>query len=145
MSAGHVLSSSYKVSRLELRNKRKAKQHWNLCVVKDFVLNKICVNHERVYAYNVLIKLWFQRSFSSQHYSKFITNKNSDNLSQILTKECKTRFFICKVKLNSLRSSRHFNGDAFFAVIVSFLNESFHGLNNISKGRVKTRFQIVEF
>ena len=35
----HVLSSRYSVSRLELRNKRKALQQWNFCVANDTVLN----------------------------------------------------------------------------------------------------------
>ena len=99
----HVLSSSYIVSRLELRNKRnkrKAMQQWNFCVANNIVLNQVCVNHERVYAYNVVSKFWFVRAFSSQHYSKFITNITSENVSQICTKECKTRSFICKVNLN---------------------------------------------
>ena len=140
-----VLSSSYIVSRLELQNKRKVSQQWSLCVTNDIVLNQVCVYLERVYAYNVVSKFWFVRSFSSQHYSKFITNNNSESVSQICTKECKTRFFICKVNLNFLRSSRHFNCDTVFAVVVSVLNESVHGFNNILNGRVKTRFQIVEF
>ena len=61
----HVLSSSYNVSTLELRNKRKATQQWSLCVTNDIVLNQVCVYHERVYAYNVVSKLRFVRSFSS--------------------------------------------------------------------------------
>ena len=141
----HVLSSSYNVSRLELRNKRKATQQWSLCVTNDIVLNQVCVYHERVYAYNVVSKLCFVRSFSSHYYSDFITNITSENVSQICTKVCKTRFFICKVNLNFLRSSRHLNSDTIFAVVVSFLNEGVHGFNNIRNGRVKTRFQIVEF
>ena len=96
----HVLSSNYNVSRLELRNKRKAMQQWSLCVANDILLNQVRVYHERVYAYNVVGKFWFVRSFSSQHYSKFITNITSENLSQICTKECKTRSFIRKVNLN---------------------------------------------
>ena len=96
----HVLSSSNNVYRLDLRNKRKTTQQWSLCVANDFVLNQVCVYHERVYAYNVLSKFWFVRSFSSQHYSKFITNITSENVSQIRTKECRTRSFICKVNLN---------------------------------------------
>ena len=96
----HVLSSSYNVSRLELRNKRKATQQWSLCVANDIVLNQVCVYHEKVYADNVVSKFWFVRSFSSQHYSKFITNISSENLSQIRTKECKTGCFICKVNVN---------------------------------------------
>ena len=139
----HVLSNSYNVSRLELRNKRKATQQWIFCVANDIVLNQVCVYHERVYAYNVPSKFWFVRSFSSQHYSKFITNITSENVSQICNKEWRTRSFICKVNLNFLRSARLFNCDTVFAVVVSFLNESVHGFNNIGNGRVKTWFQIV--
>ena len=141
----HVLSSSYNVSRLGLRNKRKATQQWSLCVANDIVLNQVGVYHERVYADNVVSKFWFLRSFSSQHYSKFVTNITSENVSQIRSKECKTRSFICNVNLNFLRSSIHFNFDTVFAVIVSFLNENVHGFNNIRNGRVKTRFQVIEF
>ena len=141
----HVLSSSYNVSRLELRNKRKTTQQGSLYVANDNVLNQVGVYHERVYADNVLSKFCFVRSFSSQHYSKFITNITSQNVSQIRTKECKTRSFICKVNLTFLRSSRHFNCDTVFAEIVSFLNENVHGFNNIRNGRVKTRFQVIKF
>ena len=140
----HVLSSSYRFSRLELRNKRKGTQQWSFCVANDIVLNQVSVYHERVYAYKVISKFWFVRSFSSQRFSKFITNITSEKMSQIRTKECQTGSFNCKLNLNFLRSSRHFNCDTIFAVIVSFLNESFHGFNNIRKGRLKTRFQIVE-
>ena len=96
----HVLSSSCNVSSLELRNKRKATQQWSFRVANDFVLNQLCVYHERVYAYNVVSKFWFAMSFSLQHYSKFITDIFSETVSQIHTKECKTRSFICKVNLN---------------------------------------------
>ena len=141
----HELSSSYNVSRLELQNKRKTTQQWRLCIANDIVLNQVGVYHERVYADEVVGKFWFVRCFSSQHYSKFITNITSENVCQIFTKGCKTGSFICKVNLNFLRSSRHFDCDTVFALIVSFLNESVHGFNNIRNGRVKTRFQIVEF
>ena len=140
-----VLPSSYNVSRLELRNQRKATQQWSLCVANDIVLNQVGVYHERVYADNVVSKFWFVRSFSSQPYSKFYANITSQNVSQIRTKECKAGSFICKVNLNFLRSSKHFNFDTVFAVIVSFLNENVHGFNNMRNGRVKTRFQIIEF
>ena len=99
----HLLSSSYNVSRFELRNKRKATQQWNLCVANDIVLNQVGVYPEKVYADNVVSKFCLVRSFSSQHYSKFITNLTSENVSQIRTKECKTGCFICKVNLNLLR------------------------------------------
>ena len=141
----HVLSSSYNVSRLEFRNKRKATQQGSFCVANDNVLTQVGVHHEWVYADNVVSKVWFMRSFSSQHYSKFKTNIISENLSQIRTKACKTGSFNCKVNLNFLRSSRHFNFDKVFAVIVSFLNKNVHGFNNIRNGRVKTRFQVIEF
>ena len=140
-----VLSSSYNVSRLELRNKKKATQRWRFCVANDIVLNQVGVYHERVYADKVVSKFWFVRSFSSQHYSKFITNITSEYVSHIRTKQCKTGCFICKANLNLLRFSRHFNFDTVFAVIVSFLNENVHGFNNIRNGGVKTRFQVIEF
>ena len=141
----HVLSSSYNVSRLELRNKRKATQHRNLCVANDIVLNQVGVYHERVCADNVVSEFCSARSFSSQLYSKFISNITSEKVSQIRTKECKTGSFICEVNLNSLRSSGHFSFDTVFAVIVSFLNENAHSFNNIRNGRLKTRFQGIEF
>ena len=140
----HVLSSSYNVSRLELRNKKKATQQWSLSVANDNVLNQLGIYHERVYANSFVSKLWFVRSFSSQQYSKFITNIISEHVSQIRTKECKTGSFICKVNLNFLRSSRHFNFDTVFAVIVSFLSENVRGFINIRNGRVQTRFQVIE-
>ena len=41
----HVLSSSYNVSRLELRNERKATQQWSPGVTNDIVLNQVGVYH----------------------------------------------------------------------------------------------------
>ena len=99
----NALSSSCIVSGLELRNKRKAMQQWRLCVANDILLNQVCVYHERVYVDNVVSKFWFVTSFFSQHYSKFFTNIISKTVSQIRTKEFKTRSFICKVNLNFLR------------------------------------------
>ena len=43
----HVLSSSYNISGLELRNKRKATQQWSFRVANDIVLNQVGVCHER--------------------------------------------------------------------------------------------------
>ena len=116
----HVLSSSYNVYRLELRIKKKATQQWSLRVANDIVLNQVRVYHERVYEDNVVSKFWFVRSYCSQHRSKFAANITSENVSQIRTKEHKTRSFNCKVKINFLRSSRHFYCDTVFAVILSF-------------------------
>ena len=107
----------------------------------DILLNQFRVTHERVYADNAVSNLWFVRSFSSQHYSQFITNITSENLTQIRTIGCKTISFICKVNLNFLLSSMHSNCDTIFAVIVFFLNESIHGFKNIRNGKIKTRFQ----
>ena len=70
----HGLSSSYNVSWIELRNKRKATQQWSRCVTNDIVLNQVGVYHETVYADDVVSKFCFVRTFSSQHYPKFITN-----------------------------------------------------------------------
>ena len=81
----HVLSSSYIVCRLELRNEKKARQQWSLCVASDFVLNHVGIYHERVHADNVVSKFRFVRSFSSRHYSKFINNITSEYVSQIRT------------------------------------------------------------
>ena len=52
----HVLSSSYNVSSLELRSRKKATQQWNLRVAYDVVFNQEPVYHERVYADNVASK-----------------------------------------------------------------------------------------
>ena len=82
----HELSSSFNVSSLEFRNKRKKTQQCSLRVGHDIVLKHVRVYHERVYAADkVVYKLWFVRSFSAQHYSKVITNITSENVSQIRT------------------------------------------------------------
>ena len=44
----HVLPSSYNVSNLELRNKRKATQQGRLRVANDIVLKQVRAYHERV-------------------------------------------------------------------------------------------------
>ena len=44
----HVLPSSYNVSSLELRNKRKATQQGRLRVANDIVLKQVRAYHERV-------------------------------------------------------------------------------------------------
>ena len=140
----HVLSSSYNVSRPELRNKRTARQRWSFFVANDIVLIPVGVYHERRYADNVVSKFWIVRYLCSQHYSKFITNITSEDVSPIRNKKCKIGSFICEINFNFLRSSRHLNFDTVFAVIVSFLNKNVHGFNNISNGRVKTRFPVID-
>ena len=122
-------------SSFELRNKRKASRQKSFWVADSIVLNQVRVYQKRVYADNVVSKFWFVRSLSPQNYSKIITNITSENVSQIRAEECKTRTFFYKVSLNFLRSSRLYNCDTFFTVIVSFLNESVHGFNNIRNGR----------
>ena len=101
--------------------------------------------HKRVYADNVVSKFWLLRSFSSQRQSKFIAYLATDTVSQILAKECKARFSICKVNLNFLRSSRHFDCDTAFAALLPFLNESVHGFNRIRNEKEETGYQIVKF
>ena len=139
------VSSIYNFSSLELQKKRKATQQRSFHVANDIVLNQVRVYHERVHADKVASSFWFVRCSSSQHYSKCNTNVNSEKASVLGFKNCKTRFFIRKLNLNFLRSSRHFNFDTVFPVSVFFLKENIHGLSNISKRRVKTRFQVVEF
>ena len=126
----------------EMKRKQRSNEHF----VSSTILysNQVRVYHERVYANNVVSKFWLVRSFFSQHYSKFITNITSENLSQIRTKECKSRYFIYNVNLNFLCSLRHLNCDTVFAVTVSFSNESVNGFNNVRNRTVKTRFQIVK-
>ena len=68
-----------------------------------------------------------------------------EKASYVRTEKWRTRSFICKVNFNILSSSRHVNCDTVFTVLVSLLNESVHGFNNICKGSISTRFQIVEF
>ena len=75
----HVLSSSL-VSRLELRKKRKAMQQWSLCAANDIALNQVCVYHEGEYAYNVVSKFWFVRSF--------FLNITPNSLATLLPKKC---------------------------------------------------------
>ena len=75
----HVLSSSYNVSSLELRNKRKATQQCSFRVAYDIVLNQVGVYHERVYADNVVSKFWFVRFFFLSkilqiHYQHYFRN-----------------------------------------------------------------------
>ena len=126
------------VSSLELRQKKES----------NGVLNQVCAYHEKVYAYNVVNKVWFVRSVCSQHSSKFITSITSESVSQIRTKKCKTRSFLFKVNLNFLTFCLLLDTlyvIQIFAVIVSFLKEGVHGFNNIGNGSVKTRFEIVEF
>ena len=59
----HVLSSSYNVPRIELRNERKATKEWSLRVANDIVLNQVHVYQERKNADKVASKFWFVRSF----------------------------------------------------------------------------------
>ena len=76
----HVLSSSYNFSSFQLWNEKKATQHWGPRVVNGFVPNQVRVYHERVYADNVVSKLWFVKSFSSQHDFQFIANIATENV-----------------------------------------------------------------
>ena len=138
------MSSSYKVSSLELRNERKATQQWGCRVANDFVFNEILVYHETVYADNVVSNFSFRRSSSPQHHSKFLANLTCENVFLVRYKQSKTRPFICMIIVKFLSSSRHFNCDTTFAVTVYFLNESVRTLTIIRKVKVKTGYQRVE-
>ena len=122
----HVPFSSFNVYSFEFWKERKTTQQWGLRVVNGIELIQVRVYRERVYADNVVSIFWFVRSFSSQHHSKFLANFATERLTQVRTKKRKTRFFIFKVSLTFLRSSRHLNCNTSLTVIVSFLNESVH-------------------
>ena len=107
-------------------------------VATNRLFNQVCVHSERIYADKLLKKLWFVRSFSSQHHCK--------NLYQLCTKECKTGCFLFKVKLRFLCASRLSDCDTIFAVnIVSPLYEHVHGFKILCDGKVKTESQMVKF
>ena len=102
----HEMSRSYFVSSIEIRNEGKATEQQSLCFAKDISLNQVRVYHERVYWGNIVSKFWLLRSFSSQLHSKFIANIATEKVSEVRTKQYKTKYFICKVNLNFLHSSR---------------------------------------
>ena len=86
-----------------------------------------------------------ESNFYPQYHSNFIVNVTSENLTEVHAKEYTNRSVIWLVNLNFLTSSRHFNCDTAFAVIVSFRNENVHRFKIIRNRRVKTRFQRFEF
>ena len=93
----HVLFSSYNVSRLELRKKRKATEQWSFCVANDILLNQV-----GVYLY---VKRECMRTMSKENcglWGPFPLNITPNSLPTLLphSKECKTRSFLCKVKIN---------------------------------------------
>ena len=131
----HILSSSYNFLNFELWNEKKATQQWGFLVANDTVHNQDRVYHERVYADKVVTKVWFLRSFSSQHHCKFIANISFQKGVWHSYWEIQNHAFIFKVNLNFFRSSTQFNYDTAFLVSVFFLNESVDGFNKIRKGR----------
>ena len=74
----HVLSSSYNVSRLELRNKKKATQQWSLRVAHDIVLNDFRVYHEIVCGQClkqiVVCEVLFLSTLLQIHYQHYFRN-----------------------------------------------------------------------
>ena len=60
-------------------------------------LNQECVYHDEMYADKILSKHWLVRFFFFQQYNKIIVNIASKNVTQVHTRECKTRSFICEV------------------------------------------------
>ena len=92
-----------------------------LRVGNDIVLNQFRVYHERVYADNVVSYYWIVGSFSLQHHYNSFANIAPGNVSPVRTKEGKTRSFSCNVNPDFLSSTRHFQYEAAFNVIVTFL------------------------
>ena len=76
----HVLSSSYNVSSLELRNKWKTTQQWNFRVANDILLNQVPVYHDRVCADNVVKQFWC--------VDLFLLNITPTSLLTLLPKMC---------------------------------------------------------
>ena len=132
----HVLSSGQNVPGFLLQNKGNATQEWNFFFTNRILLNQLWVCHSRVHADNVSRKILFLRFSSSPHHSKFIANKTSEEVSQISSTNFKTTFFVCKVYLKFLNSSRHLNYDTASPRIVPFMIESVHDANNIRDRRV---------
>ena len=125
----------------ETKQKQRRKR---VLVLLTFLYSIRSVFMERVYADKFLKLFWFVRSSSSQHHSKYTANIATENVSQVRSTEYKTRSFICKLNPNFLRSSRRFNCDTAFAVIVSLLNKSVHDFNNILNESLETGFQTVK-
>ena len=119
----HVLSSSYNVSKLEFRKKKKATQQRRLCVANDIVLNQVGVYYESVCEQcrkQILVcEVLFLSTLLQNHYQHYFRKG-----VKIRTEKCKTRSFICEVNLNFLRSSRVFNFYTTSVVNESPLKES---------------------
>ena len=110
-----------------------------LCSIRSVYIMRECMHAEKVV--NIF---WFVSSVSSQYHSIFLANFTPENVSQVPTKEWRTTFFIYKINLIFMNSSWYFNSDAVLTVIVSFLNGSLRGFNDVRNGKLQTSFQIVK-
>ena len=70
-----------------------------LCRQKWCTQTSLYITWERVHVDNVVSKLNFVRFFSSHQHSKLNAHITSENVSQVRTKECKTRSGIRKLNL----------------------------------------------
>ena len=68
-------------------------------VANIFVLNQVRVDQDGLYADNVLSKIWFGKSYSSQNLSNFLANFATEKVTQVQTTERTVRSFNSKVNL----------------------------------------------
>ena len=116
-----------------------------------FVLPTILYSIKSMYVFRECMRrmpltnfgLWCPLPFNSSSKGNF--NNASENLTQIRITKCQTRFSIWEVNLNSLRSSRHFDCDGSFCVVVSVLNEHVYGFHKFANWMVQTVSQIISF
>ena len=83
------------------------------------------------------------RTFSYIQYPKFVSYIVNEILTQVGATECKNRVIVCKHNYNFLRSARKLERYANFVVVVSLLNERFHGFHNDCDGSVWPSFWTV--
>ena len=89
--------------------KEEAAQQRSFFVANKIVLNQISGYEEQVYADTVVSNFLFMKFFSSLQNPKIFANISSNIVSQVHTRKSKTRWYICKVKPNFLRSLWHIN------------------------------------
>ena len=98
----HVLSGSYNVSNLELRNERKAKQQWNSGASNDIVLNQVPVYHEKnvcvqrckqILICDVLFVSTLLQTHYQQYFWKFDRDPYQRRKNQIFHLQAKPQVF----------------------------------------------------
>ena len=126
----------------QLRIEGKVMQQRSLGDGNIIVLSQVCVDRQKLYPNKVII-FWLVSSFSYLQYSNFIANIGPKELLQVCSKSCRTRSYICIVRLNFLLSPWHFDRDETFGVIL--LHERLHGFHKISNGMLAAVFDWVDF